>query len=203
MWKQEPSVYLAGPEVFLADARALAEAKKRMCSQFGFAGVFPMDTEIDKSGALNAIETARQISRLNEELIRRCDLLIANCTPFRGVSMDVGTAFEIGFARALGQPVFGYSNVTEDYKVRAHTYGVLTQLPWDAVGQAAAIEDFGLAENLMIAVPILEMEGDLIRTKVDPGKELTDLTGFKRCLELARASFSDKPRRSLPRRASR
>ena len=53
--------------------------------------------------------------------MRSCDLLIANCTPFRGVSMDVGTAFEIGFMRALGRPVFGYSNTPADYAARVHT----------------------------------------------------------------------------------
>jgi nucleoside 2-deoxyribosyltransferase len=34
-----------------------------------------------------------------------------NCSPFRGVSLDAGTAYEIGYACALGKPVFGYSNV--------------------------------------------------------------------------------------------
>ena len=34
-----------------------------------------------------------QQARANEDLMRSCDALIANLTPFRGVSMDAGTAF--------------------------------------------------------------------------------------------------------------
>ena len=45
--------------------------------------------------------------------MRSCDLLIANLTPFRGVSMDSGTAFEVGFMRALGRPVLGYTTATD------------------------------------------------------------------------------------------
>jgi nucleoside 2-deoxyribosyltransferase len=36
-------VYLAGPEVFLADRDAIAAAKKAICAQHGMIGVFPTD----------------------------------------------------------------------------------------------------------------------------------------------------------------
>jgi nucleoside 2-deoxyribosyltransferase len=36
-------VYLAGPEVFLPDALAIAAAKKRLCAAHGLEGVFPLD----------------------------------------------------------------------------------------------------------------------------------------------------------------
>jgi nucleoside 2-deoxyribosyltransferase len=183
-----PAVYLAGPEVFLADPLAIADAKKRMCAELGFVGVFPMDSEIETSSEASTPDKARKISLANEALMRRCELLVANCTPFRGVSMDAGTAYEIGYMRALGRPVFGYTNVVGDYAERARAFLTLAQAPWERGAHGAAIEDFGLTENLMIAIAALESGADLVRTKVEPGRELTDLAGFRRCLELARAS---------------
>ena len=45
--------------------------------------------------------------------MRSCQLCIANLTPFRGVSMDSGTAYEVGFMRALGRPVLGTAESVE------------------------------------------------------------------------------------------
>ena len=42
-----PRVYLAGPDVFLPDALAVGEAKKRLCADHGLEGVFPLDNPID------------------------------------------------------------------------------------------------------------------------------------------------------------
>src|SRR5262245_11386704 len=98
-------IYLAGPEVFFPNAVEQGEKKKRLCAEFGFEGVYPLDNAIEGAEQLSPEEIARRISRGNEALMRSCDLLIANCTPFRGVSMDVGTAFEVGFMRALSRPV--------------------------------------------------------------------------------------------------
>jgi nucleoside 2-deoxyribosyltransferase len=178
-------IYLAGPEVFFPNAVEQGETKKRLCADYGFEGVYPLDNEID--GSLPLVERARRISHGNEQLMRSCDLLIANCTPFRGVSMDVGTAFEIGFMRALGRPVLGYSNVPGDYAGRVREAMLGAGAAWDAETSAADIEDFGHAENLMIAVAILDAGGELVATEVAPDRLLSDLTGFRRCLELAQA----------------
>jgi nucleoside 2-deoxyribosyltransferase len=37
-------------------------------------------------------------------MMQQCDLAIAQLTPFRGVSMDVGTAVELGYMHARGKP---------------------------------------------------------------------------------------------------
>jgi nucleoside 2-deoxyribosyltransferase len=42
-------VYLAGPEVFLPDAIAIGNKKKRLCTEFGFEGLFPFDNEVAPS----------------------------------------------------------------------------------------------------------------------------------------------------------
>ena len=100
-----PRVYLAGPDVFLPQPKAFAARKKALCSAYGFEGVFPLDADIEAHG-LDKHELALRISRANETLIRSCQLLIAHVTPFRGPSCDVGTAYEMGFARAalIGSP---------------------------------------------------------------------------------------------------
>ncbi len=56
-----------------------------MCAKHGFEGVFPLDASLDLTG-LTKGESARRISAANEGLMRSCDLLIANVTPFRGVA---------------------------------------------------------------------------------------------------------------------
>jgi nucleoside 2-deoxyribosyltransferase len=179
-------VYLAGPEVFLPDPLAMGARKAALCARHEFEGIFPLDASLDLTG-LTKIEKARAISAANEELMRGCDALIANLTPFRGVSMDSGTAFEVGFMRALGRPVFGYTNVSADYRERAELYRRTAPVLPEADAPDIEIEDFDCAENLMIEAAILASGGRVIRTAVAPGQEMRELTGFDACLMQARA----------------
>lgn len=181
-----PRLYLAGPEVFFPNARAHGEEKKLLCAAHGFDGVYPLDNVIDDAASLPPAALARAISHGNERLMRSCALLIANCTPFRGPSMDVGTAFEIGFMRALGKPVLGYSNVAADFARRVRATPVAAQATWDRETQRADIEDFGLSENLMIAIAVLDTGGQFVTRAVPPDRMLSDLAAFEDCLALAR-----------------
>lgn len=181
-----PRIYLAGPEVFLPDALAVGREKVRIAAEAGLEGVFPLDASLDLAG-LTKLEAARRISTANENLMRSCDLLIANATPFRGPSMDSGTAFEVGFMRALGRPVLGYTNVTPHYAARAAAGRSRGIAGGDADRPDVEIEDFDLAENLMIAIAIEESGGELVRNAVAGGTEMTDLTGYRACLAQARS----------------
>ena len=185
MTTQLPRIYLAGPEVFLPNAPEVGRDKVRLALTAGFDGVFPLDPSLEIKG-LPKLEQARRISLANEALMRSCDLLIANLTPFRGVSMDAGTAFEVGFMRALGRPVLGYSNAITDYRSRAEALRTRGFLAGDADGPAIEIEDFDLAENLMIEIAILESGGSVVRTSVAPGTGMTDLRGYMQSLEQAK-----------------
>jgi nucleoside 2-deoxyribosyltransferase len=167
-------VYLAGPDVFLQHAQRIAARKKRLCAKHGFEGVFPLDAQIKRKRQPSPGALARAIAEANEALIRGCDIVVANCSPFRGVSMDAGTAYEIGYARALGKPVFGYTNVVASYRDRADRYRRLDD-PLHADMAGSLIEDFGLAAS----------GHDLVRTRVKRGRELSDLAGFARCMALA------------------
>ncbi|CAN1721490.1 Nucleoside 2-deoxyribosyltransferase [Hyphomicrobium sp. 1Nfss2.1] len=184
-----PRIYLAGPEVFFPDAVQQGEAKKRVCAEHGFEGVYPLDNAIEGAAHLQPQELARRISHGNERLMRSCELVIANCTPFRSISIDAGTAFEIGFMQALGKPVLGYSNTTADYAARVRATAEAVGHVWDAESNAADIEDFGLAENLMIAVAILDAGGEFVTQEVSSSCTLSDLTGFRRCLDIAGRIF--------------
>jgi nucleoside 2-deoxyribosyltransferase len=176
-----PRLYLAGPEVFLPDALAVGVEKARLCARYGFVGVFPLDPQLDLSG-LAKLEQAQRISRANEGLMHTCAGLIANLTPFRGVSKDAGTAFEVGFMRALGRPVLGYTNVMADYRHRAVQYRQTPLGLAEADGPDVEVEDFGGAENLMIEAAIRACGGEIVRRAVTAGREMRDLDGFEACL---------------------
>ena len=118
--------------------------------------------------------------------MRSCDAAIANLTPFRGVAADSGTAFEVGFMRALGRPVLGYSNTRLTYKRRSEVYRTGQRLPFDADRVDVAIEDFDLAENLMIEIAIEASGSRLIVGEARLGEEMIDLAAFELCLGEAR-----------------
>jgi nucleoside 2-deoxyribosyltransferase len=174
-------IYLAGPEVFLPDPLGAGRRKVELAVRHGLAGVYPLDASLDLTG-LTPHQQAARIAAANEELMRTCDAAIANLTPFRGVSMDCGTAYEVGFMRALGRPVFGYTNVVADYADRARALRTRTIPSGDGDRMDIAIEDFGHAENLMIACGIEFSGSHVVRTRVAAGAEVEDLRGFETCL---------------------
>lgn len=151
----KPRVYLGGPDVFFPNAKVVGRAKVKALHTLGLDGVFPLDADLDLTG-LAPIDAARRISTANEGLMRDCDAMIANLSPFRGVSMDSGTAFEVGFMRARGVPIAGYTTAPADYADRARDYRDRYPeiLAYDIDRPDFEIEDFNLTENLMIAIAI-------------------------------------------------
>ena len=97
-------LYLAGPAVFLADARAVGARRRALCAAHGFEGLFPLDDDVPAREP-----TARSIHDACMALLRRSDGVVADLTPFRGISADVGTVYEVAYALALGLPVFAYT----------------------------------------------------------------------------------------------
>jgi nucleoside 2-deoxyribosyltransferase len=184
-------VYLAGPEVFLPNAKVVGAAKARLCAEAGFEGCFPLDAALALEG-LSPAEQARQIFAACETMMRTCDFAIANCTPFRGVSMDAGTAYEVGFMRALGRPVFGYTNAGGSYAERAHVYRRHGILAADCDRPDVEIENFGEAENLMIAVAVDVAGAAMVRAPKEGAVEMADLTGFRACLAAAQTWFRNR-----------
>jgi nucleoside 2-deoxyribosyltransferase len=123
--------YLAGPDVFRSNPIEFFDALKGKLALIDIQGLSPFDNECNNS---------QEIFLSNITLIHEADFVLANITPFRGPSVDPGTAFEIGYATALGKPIICYSEDVREYKDRA-------------VGseEFPTVEGFGLHENLMIA----------------------------------------------------
>jgi nucleoside 2-deoxyribosyltransferase len=185
------TVYLAGPEVFLPDAAEIGRRKQELCVAYGFEGLYPLDNKIAPAGGARVDQA---IYRANLDLIRRADIGICNLTPFRGPSADAGTVYELGLMVGLGKPVYGYTNVMDDYiaRVRAGQELVADKGDWrDAAG--LLVEDFGNADNLMIDCALVAHGGyAMFRT---PATDLyRDLTGFEACL---RRAVQSRPRVSV------
>jgi nucleoside 2-deoxyribosyltransferase len=180
-------IYLAGPEVFLADAEAIAAEKRALCAAHGLTGIFPL--EPPPAAPDPALPEWLRIYWANEAHIRGCDALIANLTPFRGPSADVGTVYELGFMRALGRPVFGYSNVARRFGSRtlAALGRAVRRRPdgaWeDAEGMA--VEEFDRHDNLMLEGGIHASGGAFEVGEVPPDRRWRDLTAFGRCVAAA------------------
>jgi len=74
-------IYLAGPDVFEPDAISIGEKLKKLASEYGFIGLFPLDNIISTQGA--PYEVARAIRDANIKLIESADIVMANLNPFR------------------------------------------------------------------------------------------------------------------------
>lgn len=144
-----PRVYLAGPGVFRADAKAYGASLKAICHKYRLEGLFPLDSDSSSSG-----DVAAAIYRANVALINSSAAVIADISPFRGPNMDPGTAWEIGYGVARGLPVFAWSHTLKTLLERTRA---LQRLKENDHGwrdkDDLLVEDFGLSENLMIAVP--------------------------------------------------
>jgi len=175
-------VYLSGPDVFFPNAIEIGQAKKEICARFGLEGVYPLDADFSILLEMKAPADMGYASfRLMVELMDGCDLVIANMTPFRGPSMDVGTAVEIGYMHGRGKPVFGYTNVVADYADRVAPDGF-------------TIEPFGLIDNCMVEGPVHETGALVIRHAAPAGEVYTCLDGFTECVRQAARLMSIRGR---------
>ncbi|MBS0295768.1 MAG: nucleoside 2-deoxyribosyltransferase [Proteobacteria bacterium] len=178
------SIYLAGPDQWFPDAEAHAKRKIELCADAGFVGVTALDgflVETEPSEVMARERYADAVGR-----VRQCDALIANLTPWRGPNSDPGTAFEVGFASALGKPVFAYLNVaSEDEADHAERVAMTVGARVDEDGRVidengCEVEDFGLPENLMLWA---EARKFFVIVTPDP---LNDLTGLELSLDALR-----------------
>lgn len=192
-WKSRiPRLYLAGPDVFLPNAVEMGERKKDLCAQYGFEGVYPFDSEANIAG-LAPRDAGLLIGRTNEQLIKSCDAVVANITPFRGPSADVGTVYEMGYAHGRGLRVFAYSNDSRSFTDRTADFwrGLVTvQGDRKRDPDGMAIEEWGLVDNLMIESCIAESGGGLVIQQTPVEERYTGLQAFIDCLRLARKIFA-------------
>jgi nucleoside 2-deoxyribosyltransferase len=194
---RRPAVYLAGPGVFRPDAAAFAAHAKARCAAFGLEGLHPFDGALPPGLAGRALGLA--ISAANETLIARADAVVADISPYHGPSCDVGTAFEIGFARARGLPIFAYTAAKDRFEARVIAFlGGEDSLRPRADGSREGpdgmqIEAFDLVDNLMLDGGILASGGTILEEPDGPE------VGLETALAACAAWFAGRgPRASTP-----
>jgi nucleoside 2-deoxyribosyltransferase len=170
------TAYLAGPDVFLPDAVAHAARKVAICRRFGLRGLPPLNE--DAETIASELEVWQTIYEKDIAMMARCDLIIANLTPFAGASADAGTLIEVGWFLGKGKPIFGYSNTSENFETRMRRL----------LGEGHAdlgIEGFHLPDNLMI-VGAVQSGGYPVFLPIDgQARGLDALDVFETCVAAA------------------
>lgn len=137
-------IYIAGPAIFQPDFGAsYYDAARALLKEKNVIPLVPIDNHAD--GSLN-------IRNKNIELIQQCDAIIADLSPFRSLEPDCGTAFEVGYAAAMGKVLLPF---TTDTRSMVAKYGSER----DASG--LTVENFDLPFNLMLTdgTPIFDSFG--------------------------------------------
>lgn len=176
-------IYLAGPEVFLKNAIEIGKQKQKLCKLYGFEGLYPLDNTFDPTGIAPQV-LGLEIAKANEQLILEADAIIANMTPFRGTSCDVGTAYEMGYARGQGKPVFAYTNdrrlfIQRNLEDLPESKKSTDELYVD--GNNMALENFGLVDNLMLDGAVAD--NIILHELIEQDQVFTELLGFEQCLK--------------------
>ena len=173
------TAYLAGPDVFLSNAALHAAKKVEICRRYGLRGMPPLNEDVKAD--LTAANVWQTIYQKDVLMMERCDIIIANLTPFGGASADAGTLIEVGWFLGKGKPIFGYSNSSENFQSR-----MSKQL--GARAPEFGVEGFHLPDNLMI-VGAVESGGHPIFVPGDGKMRGIDaLDVFETCVESAARS---------------
>jgi nucleoside 2-deoxyribosyltransferase len=180
-------IYLAGPDVFLHDAIDIGRRKVELCARHGLTGRFPLDNAIDAVAGGASL----QIFHGNEAMMRDADAIIANLTPFRGPGADAGTVYELGYMAGRGKLCLGYSNDPSSYADRARNFTTIVSQDGRLIdAHGLTVEDFGLADNLMM-IHALDLHGcALVTPRQAPADPWRDLTAFEACVRMAAERLS-------------
>ena len=179
------TAYLAGPDVFLPDARAHALRKIEICARHGIIGRTPLNEDVDRTADMSDAAFAMAIFHKDVAMMEACDIIIANLTPFRGASADSGTLVELGWFLGRGRPIFGYSNSATLFAERSRKHVEATPDPHPGL----VVHGFGLPDNLMIPSAVLRGGGHPMVVPAD-GKDcpFDALDVFEHCVAVAAQS---------------
>lgn len=176
------SIYIAGPDVFASDDLEMGKVKVEICEKYGFNGLYPsfLLPEDLFSGKYDPDYVGEVVNDRCLGGIKKAEIILGNMTPFRGREMDSGTAFEMGYAKALDKIIYGYSMDNRTYieRMQQDEGGVIVDARGTYRDKAGyAIEDVNEGENSMISKSCkMKM--------VTPGKgeELTMLELFEKAV---------------------
>lgn len=153
---QKKRIYVAGPDVFKPDAKMIYKKYASVCEQYHVECLYPNDDVIEFSNDKKIFSS--NIYHANLKMLNQADAVIVNIEPTYGPCMDVGAAFEVGYAKAKKLPVFGFCTyVTPDYFERLKQYHgdiITNETGSRSKKTGMLLEDFELPDNLMLAYAI-------------------------------------------------
>lgn len=171
-------IYLAGPEVFHPKADIIFAQKCALAKEHGFIPITPFDADVNHvQGNFTPQVLGQMIYLENMKLIELSDAVVANITPFRGYHMDVGTAFEIGVAQALGKKISCYTQDKDTLIKR-----VPSGRHKGKDGQDFTVENFDMHENLMIEGALLSQGRSMIVCDTPYQDRIMSMDGFVEAL---------------------
>ncbi|QOP41095.1 nucleoside 2-deoxyribosyltransferase [Sulfurimonas marina] len=145
-------IYIAGPDVFEKDSIEIGKQLVKLCREYGFEGLYPLDNVVDFSQEKHKI--AQDIYDANAAMIKKADIVIANLNTFRGKEADSGTVWECGYASGLGKEVYGYMQNTDSYITNFNDDEKFERDGYCVDTKERMIEDFDHPINLMIACSV-------------------------------------------------
>jgi nucleoside 2-deoxyribosyltransferase len=177
-----PRLYLAGPMVFAIDPAAIFDRMKTLSLAHGLAGVAPLDNQLGLEGIPPGKDLLERIVQADIALMNQVEAAVFCLDGFRrGPEMDAGTAFEVGYMKALGKPIAGWTSDTRLYPqrvgdfVRTITGQTLTRTEAGPVGGTSGllrdpdgilVHSDGCVQNAMVHVGI-ELAGGIVAADAD------------------------------------
>jgi nucleoside 2-deoxyribosyltransferase len=181
-------VYLAGPDVFFPDALAFMAKKAEIAAKYGLKGLNPGDNILEFKTTPE--QHGYAINAADEALMNEADAIIANLTPFRGVSADAGTVYELGYMAAQGKALFAYTNDARPFSDRIgiwNSEAKALHMPGEAGLRA---ENFQFADNLMLVGGIVRRGGTFLVEDEAPERRFSSLVAFEKCCKLLADHFA-------------
>jgi nucleoside 2-deoxyribosyltransferase len=118
-----PRIYLAGPMIFYPDPETTFDQMKAICRRHGLLGVSPLDNQNGLEGKSTDRALLEQVITADMELMDTLDGGLFCLDGFRrSPEMDPGTAFEVGYMRALKKPLAGWTSDPRDYPAKVRDY---------------------------------------------------------------------------------
>ena len=179
-------VYLAGPEVFLSNAREQLDRKIALTRAAGLIPVAPGDLAIPETPTKR--ERGLAISAIDEQLMSSADAIIANLTPFRGAARrhrhSVRTRLHVRPGQDRPSPIPTPRPTTSRAPVAYYGGMVVAKQPTAACAgrTGMSVEDFEMAENLMLDGGVESRGGRVIVRDVPSERLYTDTAAFEECL---------------------
>jgi nucleoside 2-deoxyribosyltransferase len=166
--------------------RSRTTRKVGICQRFGLSALPPLNQDVET--AARALDVWQAIYEKDIAMMERCDIIIANLTPFGGASADAGTLIEVGWFLGRGRPIFGYSNTSESFEQRMRRQ----------FGEGYAdlgIEGFHLPDNLMIVGAVRSCGYPIFVPKDGEARGVDALDVFETCAAAAAQYVADRKAR--------